>query len=136
MTTTERMLAGYETVGNYQPIQLYAGEAQPVSTQGLVAAGAVLGQKNARDETYKFPLVALVAGKLVPFNPAGGGGTNILYGILPHAMDTSATGYNADTNSPVFVEGVFNFDALDTAMTYAQAQAAVARTAIVIQKLY
>ncbi len=258
----DRMLAGYETVGAWEPIQLYAGEADTVTTQEVVKAGQVLGKLNTRGDTYRFAVVALVAGKLVAYDPtnsdnpddyatgtltlstavpvagdkltinghdvvfvadadpddleatigatlnasaanmakainahrdefgvdggviasaagavvtvkspgvagnavtlaktfatgangtvsgatlaggtdadAGIGGAAEPYGILPHAIDTSATGYNADTDSPVFVGGVFNFEALDLpdGTSYAEIKAAFARTNIVIQKLY
>lgn len=124
MADQDIQLAGYETLGTYTPIQLWAGEKQPVSTQGVLAAGNKVGQLNSRRQTYKFGLVAEVGGKLVPYNPAGADGSEVLKGILPHALDTSATGYNADTDTPLFVEGVFNFEALDTARTYAQMRAA------------
>lgn len=137
----DRMLAGYETVGNFEPIQLYAGEADTVSTQGVLTSGQKVGQLNARGETFKFPVVALMAnGKLVKYNAAGNDGSQVPYGILPHALDASATGYNADTNTPVLIGGVFNFDALDVgAVTYAALRAAFAGAGnnnIVIQRLY
>lgn len=133
----DRQLAGYETVGNFQPIQLYAGEADTVSTQEVLKSGEKVGLLNARGETYKFPVVAMVGGKLVAYNKEGNDGSQVPYGILPHALDASATGYNADVNTPVFVGGVFNFEALDAdAATYAVLKAAFARTNIVIQKLY
>jgi len=134
----DKILAGYENVGRYEPIQLYAGEADTVSTQEVLAAGQIVGQLNARNETFKFGVVALVDGKLVKYDKENGVvGAAIPYGILPHAIDTSATGYNADTNTPVLVGGVFNFDALEAdGATYAQLKAAFAGTNIVIQKLY
>lgn len=134
----DKILAGYETVGRYEPIQLYAGEADTVSTQEVFAAGAKSGQLNGRNETFKFGVVAMVGGKLVPYDKENGvAGANVPYGILPHALDSTATGYNADVNTPVFIGGVFNFDALDAdGATYAVLKAAFARTNIVIQKLY
>lgn len=134
----DRILAGYETVGNFQPIQLYAGEADTVSTQEVLKAGEKVGTLNARGETYLFPVVALVSGKLIAYDKENGvAGSNVAYGILPHALDASVTGYNADVNTPVFVGGVFNFEALSAdGATYAQLKAAFARTNIVIQKLY
>ena len=255
----DRILAGYRTVGSFAPIQLWAGEPNGQTTQGTVAAGQVLGLLNDREETYKFPVVALVGGKLVKWNPlasdnyddyatgtltfsvavptagetvtiagkgitfrvaadpdedevtigatlnataanlanfinahrndfgvAGGvtataagtvvtvrspgtagnavtlaeAGANIAasgatlaggtdsdaepggaakpYGILPHALDTSATGYNADVDSPVFISGHPNFEALDLPVgtTYAEVKAAFAGTMINPQRLY
>jgi len=108
----DKMLAGYETVGTYEPIQLYAGENQVVTTQGVLKAGNKVGLLNARNETYKFPLVGVDAqGKLVPWTSEDAD-TVLLKGVLPHALDTSATGYNADTDTPVIVQGVLNFEAM------------------------
>lgn len=134
----DRILAGYRTVDTVTPVQLYAGEKQVVTTQGVVAAGQVLGLLNAQGTTSKFPIVALVGGLMVEYNPAGADGSEVPYGVLPHALDTSATGYNANVDSPVIVEAVLNYEALDTAATYADLKAAFAGapTAIVIQKLY
>ena len=41
------------------------------------------------------------------------GGARQPYGILPHALDTTAAGYNAAVETPVFISGHPNFDALD-----------------------
>lgn len=249
---------GVDTIGTFTPIQLHAGEPTGVSTQGTAAAGYKFGQKNARGETYKFAVVALVAGLLVPWNPladsdvpnafasgtytfstavpsadetvtvggkvitfkavpaagtfqvaigatlaetaanlaafinahrnefgavpvtatsnagvttlkapgvagnaititetganiaasgatltggtdsdAESGGARQPVGILPHALDTTATGYNAPVDTPYFIGGHYNFDALDVpaGTTYAELKAAFARTPINIQKL-
>lgn len=134
----DRMLAGFETVGRFEPIQLFAGEKQPVTTQGTLAAGHKVGQLNARGETFKFPIVAEVDGELVPFNAAGADGSQIIKGVLPHALDTTADGYNAPVDTPLFVEAVLNFEAMDTALDYAALRAAeqAPGTAITFQKLY
>ncbi len=137
----DRMLAGYRTVGSFTPIQLYAGEADVVTTQGVLASGQKVGLLNDREETYKFPVVALVAGKLIAYDKENGvTGSNVPYGVLPHALDASGTGYNADTNTPVIIGGVLNFDALDCdAQTYAGLKAAFAlagNSNIIIQRLY
>lgn len=134
----DRMLAGYETVGTFTPIQLYAGENQVVTTQGTLSSGQNVGQLNARGETFKFPLVAEVGGELVEFNPAGADGSEVLKGVLPHALDASATGYNADVDTPVIVQAVLNYEAMDTALTYEQLRAVeqAPGTNITFQKLY
>ena len=249
---------GVDTIGTFTPIQLHAGEPTGVSTQGTAAAGHVFGQKNARGDTFKFPVVAEVAGVLVPWNPladsdvpsafasgtltfavavpsadetvtingevitfkavpaagtmqvaigatlaetaanlaafinahrndfadipvtatsnagvttikaagvagnaitlaeaganiaasgatlAGGtdsdaeaGGARLPVGILPHALDTTANGYNRAVDTPYFIGGHYNFDALDVpeGTTYQELKAAFARTPINIQKL-
>lgn len=257
----DRVLAGYETVDSVTPVQLYAGEKQPVSTQGVAAAGYSFGQLNSQGHTYKFPVVAEVGGELVPWDPtadsnaastfatgtvtfstavptagetvtingqaitfaaeadvdtewevaigadltetaanlaalinnqrnefgtdfpitatsalgvttvrapgdageavtlaeagtniavsganlatgsdadATPGGANLPVAILPHALDTTADGYNAAVDTPMFVEGVFNFEALDVpeGTTYQELRQAFRRTGITIQKLY
>lgn len=257
------LAGGLNQEGTYTPIQLWAGEPNGQTTQGTAAAGHVFGQKNSRGETYKFPVVALVGGLLVPWNPladsdvpnayasgtltianavpaagdkftvngediifrvaadpdlfevtigatitataanlaafinehrnefgstnpiiatssvgvvtvksagtagnavtlaktfatgangsvsganlSGGtdsdaetGGARQPYGILPHALDTTAEGYNAAVDTPVFISGHPNFDALDLpdGTTYQEIKAAFAGTQINVQKLY
>jgi hypothetical protein len=90
------LAGGIEVIGTYEPIQLYAGEgANGRTTQGTVAAGQILGKLNARGETYKFPVVALVAGLLVAWDPTSGGaladyytGTLTIANAVPAAGDT------------------------------------------------
>lgn len=66
----DRILAhGLTSEGSFEPIQLWAGEPNGQTTQGVAAAGYQFGKLNARGETYKFPVVALVGGLLVPWNP-------------------------------------------------------------------
>lgn len=66
------------------------------------------------------------------------GGARLIYGILPHALDTTAEGYNATVETPIFTGGTFNFDAMDvpTGTTLAEMVQACARTPISVQKLY
>lgn len=258
---TDKILAGYETVGRFEPIQLYAGEKQPVTTQGVAAEGFVFGKLNDRRETYRFAIVAEVGDVLVPWNPladsdapaafasgtvtfstavptagetvtingqaftfraanavddpfevaiggtlaetatnlknainanrndlnhddpitatssgavvtvrapgdageavtlaeaganiavsgatlangadddAAPGGANLPVGILPHYLDTTENGHGEPVDTPFFVEGVFNFDALDLpeGASYQEVRSAFRRTGITIQKLY
>lgn len=257
----DRMLAGYRTIDTIEHVQLFAGEKQAVSTQGVAAAGYTFGEVDDKGRTHKFPVVALVGGKLVPWNPnadsntpgafatgtvtfstavptagdtvtingqaitfraladvddefevaigatiaataanlaafindhrndfgtafpitatvsaavvtvrapgdagevvtlaesgtniavsganlasgtdndALAGGANLPVAILPHALDTTVAGYNADVDTPMFVEGVFNYEALSVpeGTTYAELRAAFMRTGITIQMLY
>jgi hypothetical protein len=120
-------LAGNEDVGTFTPDQLYAGEADIVTTQGVIeAATAAMLENN---------VVALVADFLVPYNKEGVDGSEVPYGVLPHAIDNSAGA--ADVDTPVIVGGVLNFDALVAdGATYAVLKAAFANSNIVIQKLY
>lgn len=254
------LAGGIDQIGSFTPIQLWAGEPNGQTTQGIAAEGFVFGQKNARGETFKFPVVALVGGLLVPWNPladsdnpnayasgtvtfsvavptagetvtingdaftfaaaanvdtpyevaigatltetaanltaainkhrtdfgiangviatsaagvvtvksagtagnavtlaetgtniavSGGtltggtdsdaevGGARVPYGILPHALDTTAAGYDDPVETPVFISGHPNFDALDlpAGTTYQEIKAAFAGTMINVQKL-
>ena len=63
------LAGGLNLEGTFTPIQLWAGEPNGQTTQGTCAEGHVFGQKNSRGETFKFPVVALVGGLLVPWNP-------------------------------------------------------------------
>lgn len=123
----DRALAGYGNEGTFTPDQLYAGEADIVTTQGSVgaASGALL----------KYQVVALVAGLLVAYNPAGADGSEVPYGVLPHAIPDAGV----DQDTPVIIGGVLNFDVLQAGgATYAALRAAFAESNsnIVIQKLF
>lgn len=69
---------------------------------------------------------------------AEAGGARVPYGILPHYLDTTATGYNAAVDTPVFISGHPNFEALDLpdGTTYAEIKQAFAGTMINVQQLY
>lgn len=123
----DKALAGYETVETFTPDQLYAGSADIVTTQGTVAA--------ATGALEKYQVVAEVAGLLVPYNKEGVDGSEVPYGVLPHALPDVAV----DVDTPVIIGGVLNFDILVAdAATYAVLRAAFAQgnSNIVIQKLY
>lgn len=125
---TDKALAGYENVGTFTPDQLYAGEADIVTTQGVVAAAQGALEKNQ--------VVALVGGNLIPYDKENGvAGSNVPYGVLPHALADLAV----DQDTPVIIGGVLNFDALVAdGQTYAGLRKAFAdaNSNIVIQKLY
>lgn len=131
----DKMLAGNEPIDTLLPIELFAGEKPVVTDSGTVASGLVLGTRDDQGHTNLFAIVALVGGVLVAHDPADDAGAEIVYGVLPHAINTSATGYNAATDAPVYREGVFNFAALQTSMTYAQAKAAFARSGMHVRQL-
>lgn len=120
-------LAGFEAVDTYNPDQLYAGEADIVTTQEVIEAATAAMADNT--------VVALVGGYVVPYNKEGADGSEVPYGVIPHAIDNSAGA--ADVDTPVIVGGVLNFEALVAdGATYAVLKAAFAGTNIVIQKLY
>lgn len=256
----DRILAGGLDVTSWAPIQLWAGEPNGKTMQGVAKSGYEFGALNDQGHTYKFAIVAMdAAGKLVPWDPTGsnsfddyatgtvtfstavpsadetvtingvvitfkasadpdenevtigatlaetatnlknfindhrndfgvsGGvtatsnagvvtvrspgtagnavtlaeaGTNIAVsggtlsggadsdaepgeaalpvGILPHALDTTSAGYNADVETPYFIGGAFNFEALDvpTGTTLGELQRLFARTPISVHMLY
>ena len=121
-------LAGNETVGTWDPDQLYAGEADVVTTQGVVNSNQAA--------LPEFQVVALVGGKLIAYDKeAGVTGADIPYGVLPHAIPDSAS----DQDTPVIIGGVLNFDVLVAdGATYDVLRLAFAKgnSNIVIQKLY
>lgn len=70
-------------------------------------------------------------------NDAAPGGARVPVGVIPHYLDTSASGTNANTETPLYVEGVFNFSALQTPLgtTLAELRSAFRRSGIVIEQL-
>jgi hypothetical protein len=123
----DKALAGYETVDTFTPDQLYAGEADIVTTQGVVSS--------ANGALEKYQVVANVGGELVAYNKEGADGSEIPYGVLPHAIPDSGV----DQDTPVIIGGVLNFDVLVAdAATYQVLREAFAQSNsnIVIQKLY
>lgn len=123
-------LAGNEDVGTFTPTQLYAGEADIVTTQGVISSGQDLAD---------YTVLAKVGGEYVAYNKEGVDGSELPSAVLPHAMDTSATGLNADADSPIIIGGVLNFDLLVAdGQTYEALRAAFManNSNIVIQKLY
>jgi hypothetical protein len=124
----DKSLAGFENVGTYTPDQLYAGEADIVTTQGVIAA--------AQPAMLRYTVVALVGGYLIPYDEDNGVvGSNVAYGVLPHAIPDAAV----DQDTPVIIGGVLNFDVLQAGgASYATLRAhfAAGNSNIVIQKLY
>jgi len=130
----DKTLAGNGDLGSFTPEHLFAGESGVVRTsRGVFAAGLVFAQ---------FEVVAKnAAGKFVKLTQAGGGAiADNAEAICMHAIDTSATGYNADTEAPVYEEGVFNHQLLTWPAAYdtlPERQAAFARgnTKITVERL-
>ena len=123
----DKALAGFGVVDTYTPDQLYAGEADIVTTQGVVAAASAA--------MVKYQVVANVGGVLVAYNKEGADGSEVPYGVLPHAIPDAGV----DQDTPVIIGGVLNFDVLVAdAATYQVLREAFAKSNsnIVIQKLY
>lgn len=115
----DKVLAGNGDLGSFTPEQLFAGESGVVRTsRKTFLTGLVFAQ---------FEVVGLNgAGKVVKLVDAAGAA----HFVTPHAIDTSATGYNADADAPVYEEAVFNHEILvwpAAADTLAERQAMFAR---------
>jgi hypothetical protein len=124
----DRSLAGGLTVeGTFTPTDLYAGEADIVTTQGVVNSN--------QPALPQYQVVAHVGGKLIAYDKENGvAGSSTPYGVLPHAIPDSG----ADQNTPVIIGGVLNFDVLVAdGATYDVLREAFAasNSNIVIQKL-
>lgn len=114
----DKTLAGNGDIGSFTPEQLFAGECNIRTSRKTYLTGLVFGQ---------FEVVGLnAAGKVVKLADA----TGEAHFVTPHAIDTSATGYNADADAPVYEEAVFNHEMLiwpADADTLAERQAMFAR---------
>lgn len=130
----DKTLAGNGDLGSFTPEHLFAGESGVVRTsRGVFAAGLVFEQFEVAAKN--------AAGKIVKLTQAGGGAiADNAEVVVMHAIDTSATGYNADTEAPFYEEGVFNHQILVWPAAYdtlAERQAAFARgnTKITVERL-
>jgi hypothetical protein len=69
----------------------------------------------------------------------GGNALSRPYAILPHAVDTTIAGTNAETDTPILIGGAFNFDVLVAdGATYDELRQAFAfgNSKVIIQKLF
>lgn len=124
-------LAGNGTLGTFDDVQLYSGEADIVTDSANVADELDLA---------KYTVVAKnAAGELVAWAPAAVDETAVAVGILAQAMDTTAaTGTGEPTSCPFFIGGVFNPEALvwpAAADTLEERVAAFQNTNISIRRL-
>lgn len=129
----DKTLAGNGDIGSFTPEQLFAGEANVRTSRGRFAAGLVFAQ---------FEVVAKnAAGQFVKLTQAGGGAiADNAEAITEHAIDTSAAGYNAAADGPVYEEGVYNHEILVWPAAYdtlAERKAAFARgnTKITVERV-
>lgn len=129
----DKTLAGNGDLGSFTPEQLFAGEAQIRTSRGTFAAGLVFAQ---------FEVVAKnAAGQFVKLTQAGGGAiTDNAEGVTPHSIDTSAAGYNAAADGPIYEAAVFNHEVLVWPAAYdtlAERKAAFARgnTKITVERV-
>ncbi len=121
----DRDLAANGNEGTFTPFQLLAGESDIITTVGNAAAATVWA---------KYQVLALVAGLLVPYDDTSSAGAQTAYAIAAQPKIATA----AVSSEPIYVGGVFNHQALvwpAGADTFAERQAAFARTNVVIDKI-
>lgn len=96
----DKTLAGTGTLGSFTPEQLFAGECNIRTSRGTFAAGKVFAQFEVVgiNENGEFDKLADATGEA--------------QAVTVHAIDTSATGYNAAADGPVYEEAVFNHEVL------------------------
>jgi hypothetical protein len=121
-------IAGYVARTDTNSIQLYAGEADIVSTQGALVTGTayVGGQVLGR---------VTASGLFAKHDPAATDGSENAIAILAYDVATPT----ADKKEAIYVGGVFNMEALTfnaATNTDALKAAAFDGTNIVAQKLY
>lgn len=135
--SNEDWIAGAAAEGSYSPTQLFTAEDEIKTGAALVKTNQDLAVLTivARDAT----------GDLVPWDPTAtaavvGGATSQTepapeaypVGVLAADMDTTASGYNADTSAPYYISGCFNPELLvwptgydSGSITHAEQQAAL-----------
>lgn len=116
--------AGNDALTFPQPVQLFAGEA-PVTTN------RAQGGTNVKLAAYT--VIALVADKIVAYDPAGADGSEKAAGILTTPLDTTVTGV-AGSWAPYYTGGDFNHEALvwpAATDTLAERRAAFASTSTI-----
>jgi len=91
----DKTLAGNGTLGDFNPVQLFAGEANVVTSRDPVAAGQILEQ---------FLVIAKNGdGEIVPWNPALSGiGSDYAAGSITLANAVPADGDTVTVNGEVF----------------------------------
>lgn len=96
--------AGNDSMSFPQAIQLFAGEA-PITTNRAAGGTAVT--------LAQYTVIAIVADKIVAYNPAGSDGSEVAAGILCTALNTDAgAGGVAGSWAPYYTGGDFNHAAL------------------------
>lgn len=114
---TENMLAGYETVGTFTPVQIRAGEGPIVTSRGTYKTGNIFGHMDARNNIDQVCLLAFDADhKLVPWVQGGAGSLGIIAGYAPNYIDTSATGTNADDDAGYVQQDILNWEIVQQAV--------------------
>lgn len=94
-------LAANGSFGSVNPIQLFAGEIEVVSDNGLFEGGQTIKQYTV--------LARNAAGNLIPWVKGATDTTGVIVGIAAQPITTAA---NTPASGPYFIGGFFNFDVL------------------------
>lgn len=94
------LAAGGTIVGSYQPVDLFAGDAEIVTEPGLVSAFLVLAKHTVVGQVTE-------SGLLVAYNPFAADGSQVAFGILTQAVQGGS-----NQSVGVYTAGFFNADAL------------------------
>jgi len=128
MTPYPNNLAGNGTQGGYTPFQLFAGEKEIVTNNGVVPAST---------EIKQFQVVAMNEnGQIVPYDPEGEDGSEVAVGVAAQGITTAAGSTGA---IPYYVSAYFNHEALvwpASVTTLAARQMVFKGTEIQIGSLY
>lgn len=123
MPDVPNYLAGNESLGSWQPKQIFAGQSDIVTDDGETVAVAFA----------QYQIVSrLTAGGIAPYNPAGADGSQVAIGIACQAGTVGKT-------AQWYTGGVFNHDALvwpASVDTLVKRKSVFARTNIQISSLY
>lgn len=117
-------LAGSNRMNFPQPPQLFAGSKEVTTNRRQVGDGLKFAQ---------YEVIAIVADKIVKFNPAGSDGSEVAAGIIANAVDTTGTGVTGQW-SGFYTGGDYNHAALvwpATLTTLAQRRAVFSTTATI-----
>ena len=101
MAISDKDLAGDFTIGAYNDVPLWAGDAEVITDDDYVVA-------SGQGVVPKYSVMALLSGKLVKHAPAAADGSQTAVGILTQAVNATL----ADAKVAIYVSGFFNADAL------------------------
>lgn len=121
-------LANAETLGGSLPFELYAGEKELVDAHDMVAPDTEVAQYTVLGRVTD-------TGLLVPHNPAGEDGSEVIVGVAMQAVTTG----DDPISLPYRVSAFFNHDALvwhDDVDTLEKRKAAVQGTEIQVGTVY
>lgn len=100
---TYPQLASDDSVALAAPTQIFAGEAPVTTNRAEGGTNVTLAERT---------VIAIVADKIVAYNPAGVDGSEVAAGILAAPLDTTAATGTPGSWAPYYTGGDFNHAAL------------------------